>query len=120
VRRAASLVALVCLLLAQGCPDGPSSASREKTRTLRVFAAASLSAPLDEIARAFEARNAGVRVLVNAASSSALERQLENGASCDLLIAATALAHGYDVLTENVREFGRVPLLGVRRPTWPS
>jgi len=89
VRRAASLVALVCLLLAQGCPDGPSSASREKTRTLRVFAAASLSAPLDEIARAFEARNAGVRVLVNAASSSALERQLENGASCDLLIAAT-------------------------------
>jgi tRNA(fMet)-specific endonuclease VapC len=37
----------------------------------------------------------------------------------DLLIAATALVHGYDVLTDNVREFGRVPGLAVRRPAWP-
>lgn len=40
--------------------------------------------------------------------------------SHDLIIAATALAHGYDVLTENVRDFGRVPGLGIRRPNWPS
>ena len=37
----------------------------------------------------------------------------------DLLIAATALAQGYDVLTDNVREFGRVPGLTVRQPQWP-
>jgi tRNA(fMet)-specific endonuclease VapC len=36
----------------------------------------------------------------------------------DLLIAATALANGYAVLTENVREFERVPGLSVRRPAW--
>lgn len=36
----------------------------------------------------------------------------------DLLIAATALAHGYDLLTLNVREFARVPGLTVRRPDW--
>lgn len=36
----------------------------------------------------------------------------------DLLIAATALAHGYGVLTENLREFERVPGLVVRRPAW--
>ncbi|HEY1244976.1 MAG TPA: PIN domain-containing protein, partial [Hyphomicrobiaceae bacterium] len=27
----------------------------------------------------------------------------------DLIIAATALTHGYDILSENIREFGRVP-----------
>ena len=36
----------------------------------------------------------------------------------DLLIAATALAYGYAVLTENVRESERVPGLTVRRPAW--
>ena len=30
----------------------------------------------------------------------------------DLVIAATALAHGYEVLTDNLREFARVPGLG--------
>lgn len=38
----------------------------------------------------------------------------------DLLIAATALVHDYDVLTDNVREFRRVPGLTVRQPTWPG
>jgi tRNA(fMet)-specific endonuclease VapC len=36
----------------------------------------------------------------------------------DLLVAATALVHGYDVLTFNVREFARVPGLVVHRPEW--
>ena len=36
----------------------------------------------------------------------------------DLLIAATALAHGYDVLTHNLRHSERVPGLVVHRPTW--
>ena len=36
----------------------------------------------------------------------------------DRLIAATALVHGFDILTDNQREFGRVPGLVVRRPDW--
>ena len=36
----------------------------------------------------------------------------------DLLIAATALAHGDGVLTDNVRDFDRVPGLEVRQPDW--
>ena len=36
----------------------------------------------------------------------------------DLVVAATALVEGYDVLTFNVREFQRVPGLVVRRPAW--
>lgn len=37
----------------------------------------------------------------------------------DLLIAATALAWEAAVLTDNLREFGRVPGLEVRKPEWP-
>ena len=36
----------------------------------------------------------------------------------DLQIAATAVAHGYDVPTDNLRHFERVPGLVVRRPIW--
>ena len=36
----------------------------------------------------------------------------------DLIIAATALAHDCVVLTENVREFARMPGLVVRQPQW--
>ena len=38
----------------------------------------------------------------------------------DMLIAATALAHGYAVLTDNPGEFRRVPGLLVIQPTWPA
>lgn len=36
----------------------------------------------------------------------------------DALIAATAMACGYRVLTDNLRDFGRVPGLDVWRPVW--
>lgn len=39
-------------------------------------------------------------------------------ATHDLLIAATALAHDYAVLTDNARDFHRVPGLTVRQPDW--
>lgn len=36
----------------------------------------------------------------------------------DALIAATAMAHDYAVLTDNLRDFGRVPGLDARQPVW--
>ncbi len=36
----------------------------------------------------------------------------------DLLIAATAVAEGSTVFTENVRDFRRVPGLAVQQPSW--
>ena len=36
----------------------------------------------------------------------------------DLIIAATAITYGYAVLTENLRDFRRVPGLDVRQPAW--
>ena len=38
----------------------------------------------------------------------------------DLMIAATAMSQGHAVLTDNVREFARVPGLVVHQPTWPT
>ncbi len=37
----------------------------------------------------------------------------------DIQVAATALAYNYAVLTDNVRDFERVPGLAVRQPLWP-
>ena len=36
----------------------------------------------------------------------------------DLMIGATALTNGFDVLTHNVRDFSRIPGLRVREPGW--
>jgi predicted nucleic acid-binding protein len=38
----------------------------------------------------------------------------------DLLIAATALTHDHDILTENIRDFQRIPGLTVRQPDWQA
>ena len=36
----------------------------------------------------------------------------------DALIAATAMAHDYAALTDNLRDFGRAPGLDMRQPVW--
>jgi predicted nucleic acid-binding protein len=36
----------------------------------------------------------------------------------DFMIAATALVYQYTLLTDNVREFSRIPGLEVRQPAW--
>ncbi len=38
----------------------------------------------------------------------------------DMLVAATAVTHGFTVLTDNVREYHRVTGLTVRQPSWPA
>jgi len=38
----------------------------------------------------------------------------------DIQVATTALAYDYAVLTDNVRDFERVPGLTVRQPQWPQ
>lgn len=63
---------------------------------------------------AFDLRVARIHAQVSAQLVSAGQRTGEH----DLLIAATALAYGYAVLTENVRDFQRVPGLVVQQPNW--
>lgn len=80
--RAVALAGCAALL---GCPgSGAGTASVE----LNVLVAASLGQPLRALAGEYEAAHPGVRVLVSPASSSALERQIEQGAPCDLFVSA--------------------------------
>lgn len=72
---------------------------------LERFLAAFDILPFDAPAAAFHAE---VRLTLGAAGQPIGER--------DLIIAATALAHGCDVATGNLREFTRVP--GLRVESW--
>jgi molybdate transport system substrate-binding protein len=58
--------------------------------TLTVLAAASLKTPLERAAIAFEKEHPGVRVVVSAAATGVLSRQLEAGAPGDIIVGAAA------------------------------
>lgn len=74
-------VALVITLVAVGTPRAASA------EDILVFAAASLKNALDDAAGAFTQRG-GAKVNVSYAASSALAKQIENGAPADMFISA--------------------------------
>jgi molybdate transport system substrate-binding protein len=71
-------------------PSDPASTRTPEAVTgdITVFAAASLTAPFEEIQTAFEAANAGTAVTYNFAGSPALRTQLTEGASADVYASA--------------------------------
>jgi molybdate transport system substrate-binding protein len=73
---------LGCLLLLACCAAAPVSA-----RPLTVFAAASLRESLDKVELAWEAEGHG-KIVVSYAASSALAKQIEQGAPADVFISA--------------------------------
>jgi len=73
---------LGCLLLLACCASASAS-----DRPLTVFAAASLRESLDKIEQAWEAEGRG-KVVVSYAASSALAKQIEQGAPADVFISA--------------------------------
>ena len=82
---------LVLGLLLPGCAgDGAGSAGPNMDGELVVFAAASLTDVLGELADVFEERT-GVPVLLNLAGSQTLATQLVEGAPADVFIAADAV-----------------------------
>lgn len=86
-------VASACLALA-GCGDRAAPAAADRTTdatpsALNVFAAASLKEALDAAAAAYRART-GQTVQVSYAASSALARQIEQGAPADVFLSADA------------------------------
>lgn len=93
------LVLLALALTVAGCGDDDAAAASE----IRVFAAASLTDAFSEMGAAFEKANPGLTITLNFAGSSALARQITEGAPADVfasadtaimdtLIAADALA----------------------------
>jgi molybdate transport system substrate-binding protein len=78
---------VVCFLTGCAAP-GATATSAPESRTLTVFAAASLTDAFTEIGKNFEAANPGVSVTFNFAGSQALRTQIEEGAPADVFASA--------------------------------
>jgi len=86
-------VAMLCVATLSVCHK------KQEPVTLNVFAAASLTEALNEIAAMYKAKNPDVTLSFNFDSSGKLQTQIENGASADLFLSAgvkqmTALVDG--------------------------
>ena len=88
-------------------------AARRQGPPILVFAAASLQTALDELAAPIE-RASGARIRVSYAASSALARQIENGAPAEIFISADLDWMDYLAQRKLVRTETRVNLLGNR------
>lgn len=80
-------------------------------KTLTVFAAASLKNALDDINSAYTDAT-GVKVTASYAASSALARQLEQGAPADVFVSADIAWMDYALEKKAVADASRVNLLG--------
>lgn len=104
----APLVSLAHALDAR--PAGtPPAAVQDKTLT--VFAAASMKNALDEANAAYTAKS-GIKVVASYAASSALAKQLEQGAPADIFISADTDWMDYSVGKKTINDPTRVNLLG--------
>src|SRR5580692_10546976 len=65
-----------------------ASAGEPARRELTVFEASSLKDVFARLAQRFEATNAGVKVVTNAAGSQELRAQIEHGAAADVFASA--------------------------------
>jgi molybdate transport system substrate-binding protein len=90
---------------------GAAMPASAQDKTITVFAAASMKNALDDIDAAYTART-GVKVTVSYAASSALAKQIEQGAPADVFISADTDWMDYAVSKKNINEATRVNLLG--------
>jgi molybdate transport system substrate-binding protein len=101
----AALVVLVAIA------DPPAAFAQDKTVT--VFAAASMKNALDDINAAF-AKSTGVKVVASYAASSALMKQIEQGAPADVFASADLDWMDYGSQKKVINDETRVNLLGNR------
>ncbi|WP_407149164.1 molybdate ABC transporter substrate-binding protein [Bradyrhizobium sp. ORS 86] len=105
LRIAGLFTAFVILL---GAMHSPASAD---DKTLTVFAAASMKNALDDIDAAYTAKT-GVKINASYAASSALARQIEQGAPADVFVSADTDWMDYAIKQKTINEPTRVNLLG--------
>ena len=101
-----NLIALCGLLLAATQPLAAQEA-------MKVFAAASMKNALDDVNAAYT-KAGGVRVTASYAASSALARQIEQGAPADVFISADLQWMDYVAQKKLIKPDTRVNLLGNR------
>jgi molybdate transport system substrate-binding protein len=80
-------------------------------KVLTVFAAASMKNALDEASAAYTAKS-GVKIVASYAASSALAKQLEQGAPADIFISADTDWMDYSTAKKTITDSTRVNLLG--------
>jgi molybdate transport system substrate-binding protein len=80
-------------------------------KSLTVFAAASMKNALDNIDAAYTAKS-GVKISANYGASSALARQIEQGAPADIFASADTDWMDYAIQKKTINELTRVNLLG--------
>ncbi len=106
--------ALVCTPLASPlfAQEGKMAAPAATTeKTLTAFAAASMKNALDDIDAAYAAKS-GTKVVASYAASSALAKQLEQGAPADVFISADTDWMKYGIEKKTINESTKVDLLG--------
>ena len=99
---------LTAFTLLLGSAWSPAAA---QDKTLTVFAAASMKNALDDIDAAYTART-GVKISVSYAASSALAKQIEQGAPADVFVSADTDWMDYAIKQKNISEATRLNLLG--------
>jgi molybdate transport system substrate-binding protein len=99
-------------LLAAGIAAGPLPAAAQD-KTITVFAAASMKNALDGINAAF-LKASGIKVVASYAASSALAKQLEQGAPADAFASADLEWMDYSAQKKTIKDDTRVNLLGNR------
>jgi molybdate transport system substrate-binding protein len=104
-RLAAAFAALVILLTSAGSP------AFSQDKSLTVFAAASMKNALDDIDAAYTAKS-GVKIVASYAASSALAKQIEQGAPADVFVSADTDWMDYAIGKKTINEPSRVNLLG--------
>lgn len=80
-------------------------------KTLTAFAAASMKNTLDELDAAYTAKS-GTKIVASYAASSALAKQIEQGAPADIFISADTDWMKYAIEKKTINESTRVDLLG--------
>jgi len=104
------VIALLFLCLA-AADLGAAAKPSQAAGNVLVFAAASLQTALDELAAPIQ-KATGIRMRVSYAASSALARQIENGAPADIFIAADLDWMNYVGDRNLIRKDSQVNLLG--------
>jgi molybdate transport system substrate-binding protein len=99
---------IVALSILCGSAWSPALA---QDKSLTVFAAASMKNALDDIDAAYTAKT-GVKVVASYAASSALAKQIEQGAPADIFASADTDWMDYAIARKTINEPTRVNLLG--------
>ena len=108
--RMSSFFTAIALVIATA---NPLTGALAQERAITVFAAASMKNALDDISAAFT-KGTGIKVVASYAASSALIKQIENGAPADVFASADLDWMDYGVQKKVIKDDTRVNLLGNR------